>query len=119
MMRIFEFCPRNTDNDSESSDIETECADNHEIQIFDEPSIKNRVTFSENNDVYIIPNNDTYYNEKCVLWWSQDDLTNAKKSSYKEIIQFTNLNPNIHFNIARKAIYQSKVYFELIIYYHD
>jgi len=124
MFRMFQFCPRNEDSDSDcdsvcESDIESN--DSVGIQIYSEieetlPKNHKEVRFSEKADVYIIPNMDTYSNDKYTLWWSSNDLTIAQSASYKEVLQFIKIYPNTHFKNARKAIYHSAVYFDIIYY---
>jgi len=128
MFRMFEFCPRNRDSDSDSeSDCESVCEydiesnDSVGIQIYSEieetlPKINKAVRFSEHPDIYIIPNMDTYSNDKYTLWWTTNELTRAQDASYKEVMQFINIYPNTQFKNARKAIYHSAVYFDIIYY---
>ena len=124
MFRMFQFCPRNEDSDSDcESDCESVCESNDSvgIQIYSEieetlPKNHKEVRFSEKADVYIIPNMDTYLNDKYTLWWSTNDLTIAQSASYKEVQQFIKIYPNTHFKNARKAIYHSAVYFDIIYY---
>jgi len=125
---MFEFCPRNRDSDSDSKyDCESVCESDIEsndsvgIQIYSEieetlPKINKAVRFSEHPDIYIIPNMDTYSNDKYTLWWSTNELTRAQDASYKEVMQFINIYPNTQFKNARKAIYHSAVYFDIIYY---
>jgi len=124
MFRMFQFCPRNEDSDSDCESVcESDCEskDSVGIQIYSEieetlPKNHKEVRFSEKADVYIIPNMDTYSNDKYTLWWSTNDLTIAQSASYKEVQQFIKIYPNTHFKNARKAIYHSAVYFDIIYY---
>jgi len=128
MFRMFQFCPRNEDSDSDCESVcesvcESDCESNDSvgIQIYSEieetlPKNHKEVRFSEKADVYIIPNMDTYSNDKYTLWWSTNDLTIAQSASYKEVQQFIKIYPNTHFKNARKAIYHSAVYFDIIYY---
>jgi len=124
MFRMFQFCPRNEDSDSVCESVcESDCESNDSvgIQIYSEieetlPKNHKEVRFSEKADVYIIPNMDTYSNDKYTLWWSTNDLTIAQSASYKEVQQFIKIYPNTHFKNARKAIYHSAVYFDIIYY---
>jgi hypothetical protein len=116
MLRMFQFCPRNEESESDS-----EYEDSVGIQIYSEieetlPTNHKAVRFSEKPDIYIIPNMDTYSNDKYTLWWSSNDLTIAQSASYKEVLQFIKIYPNTHFKNARKAIYHSAVYFDIIYY---
>ena len=112
MMRLLGFCPRNIENDS---DNESDKNQYYDITIYGENEClpKSRVTFSEYNKVYIIPNKDTYSDDKFSLWWSQSEINNAHNSSYKEVQKLIRLYPNLHFKKARKVLYQSNMYFEL------
>ena len=67
-----------------------------------------KVTFSEHNNVYIIPNNDDFVNDKCKLWWTVNEMNNSRNSSYTEITKFISIYPYLNFKDARKIIYQSE-----------
>lgn len=115
MMRLFGFCPRNNDTESDSDCDENQ---NHEILIYDENEYlpKNKVTFSDQNDVYIIPNKESYSRYKCALWWSHCELDKAQHSSYKEVQKLVSLCPGLQFHKARKVLYQSSLFYELNYY---
>jgi hypothetical protein len=66
--------------------------------------IKN-VTFSNYIYIYLIPMYTEFKNYQD-LWWSEDEITNIKQNTVKEIQQLMNSNPSMEISHAKKLLFQ-------------
>jgi hypothetical protein len=66
---------------------------------------KKKVSFYKYIYVYLIP---IYYemNSYQELWWTEQEITNMKKSTMQEIQTLMKFNPSMEFTHARKLLFQ-------------
>jgi len=67
---------------------------------------KKKLKFNNVVNVILIPDITSIFDIKNLLWWSENDLTNAVNNARNELFDLVNKNPSMTIIQAKKLLYQ-------------